>query len=69
MAEEIADRCNEYIEANAASYDGMPEEEAVEKLAEALKRHANELGWEPLEYHLDVQEIAAAGLRRHRDRS
>jgi hypothetical protein len=68
MAGQIVDDCNDYTAAHAAEYDGRPEDEAVAGLADALRLHAETEGWEPLHYHVDVEEVARQGLRLHRSR-
>lgn len=66
MADQIADDCRQYVGQIVASYDGQPEDEAVAAMAVSLRRHAEQLGWEPLDFHVNVEAIARDGLRKHR---
>ncbi|TCP43961.1 hypothetical protein [Rhodovulum marinum] len=68
MAEEIANLCRQYVADNAAALDARPEEEAVRAMVNMLHRHAAGEGWEALDYHLNVEEVARDGLKRHRKR-
>lgn len=66
MSGEIADQCRQYVAENAASCDGQSEDDAVASMILKLRNHAKSLGWDTLEYHINVDDIARKGLMQHR---
>ena len=64
MAQDITDLCKEFAEGRAANYDDTPFEDAVHELAKDIRRHAEELGWSPNDYLIDIDRIARDALAR-----
>lgn len=62
MAQDIANLCKEFAEGRAANYDDSPFEDAAHGLAKDIRRHAEEQGWSPKHYHIDIDRIARDAL-------